>query len=156
MKVRLKLWGANEPKPKKAENPTYVASEAERSAWRYPALAWLDKIATRFGGRVVFVSVPAHIAGQPAPGSAKAARREECNARIAAIARRHKIPFIDFNIRSEITANDANWWDRLHYRLPIADRVVSDIGHALATGADDPNGDWRYVEDPGVTSLTAE
>ena len=148
VKVRLKLWGANGPKPKKAENPTYAASEAERSAWRYPALVWLDEIATRFGGRVVFVSVPAHIAAQPAPGSARAAKREECNARIAAIARRHRIPFIDFNIRSEITANDANWWDRLHYRLPIADRVVSDIGQALATGANDPNGDWRYVEDP--------
>ena len=36
----------------------------------------------------------------------------------------------DFNIRSEITTNDANWWDRLHYRLPIAERVVANIERA--------------------------
>jgi hypothetical protein len=97
---------------------------------------------------VVFVYVPAHISAQPTPGSAKAARREECTARIAAIARRQGIPFIDFNLNSEITARDANWWDPLHYRLPIADRIVNDIEQALATGKDDPKGDWRFLQVP--------
>jgi hypothetical protein len=158
VKVKRKLWGADGPERKKARVDSYFASSAERAGWRYPALIWLDEIATRFGGRVVFVYVPAHIAHHRTPGSEKAARREECKARIAAIARRHEVPFIDFDIHSEITANDANWWDRLHYRLSIADRVVAGIEHALATRADDPNGDWRYVEGPrrGVMTLSAE
>jgi len=107
---------------------------------------------------VVFVYVPAHIAAQPTPGSAKAAWRDECKARIGAIARRHEAPFIDFYIHSEITANDANWWDRLHFRLPIAERIVDDIERALATGKDDPMGDWRYLEGPrtGAVSSTTE
>ncbi len=158
VKVRLKLWGANGPQPKQAKASPYEASAAERAGWQYPALVWLDEIATRFGGRVVFVYVPAHISAQPTPSSEKAARREECKARIAAIARRHEAPFIDFDLNSEITTNDANWWDRLHYRLPIADRIVNDIEQALATGKDDPKGDWRYREGPrrGVVSSTAE
>lgn len=158
VKVKLKLWGAGGPKPKKAKAGPYIASAAERTGWQYPALVWLNEIASRFGGRIVFVYVPAHIAAHPTPSSARAARRDECKARIAAIARRHQIPFIDFDIHSEITAIDANWWDRLHYRLPIADRIVAGIEQALALRTDDPKGDWRYVEGPrreGIT-LTAE
>lgn len=157
VKVRAKLWGkgANSVEP---VVPAYAASAEERARWQYPALAWLDEIATKFAGRVVFIYVPAHIAAQPTPGSATAARREECKTRIGAIARRHEAPFIDFNIPSEITANDANWWDRLHFRLPIAERVVDDIERALATGKDDPKGDWRYLEGPrtGAVSSTAK
>ena len=157
-KVKLKLWGAKGEAARKAKDSSYTASADERAGWQYPGLVWLDEIAARFGGRVVFVYVPAHIAAQPAPGTAKAARQEECKARIAAIARRHQASFIDFNFESEITANDDNWWDRLHYRLPIADRIVGDIEQALATGKDDPNGDWRYLAGPrqGEVSSAAE
>jgi hypothetical protein len=158
VKAGLKLWGVEGPAPKKAKASPFGASAAERAGWKYPALPWLDEIASRFGGRVVFVYVPAHISAQPTPGSEKAARRQECTARIAAIARRHGIPFIDFNLNSEITAHDANWWDPLHYRLPIADRIVNDIAQALATGKDDPNGDWRFLQLPrqGAHVSTAE
>lgn len=158
IKVRLKLWGANGPAPQQSQASPFTASAAERAGWDYPALVWLDEIAKRFGGSIVFVYVPAHIAAQPKPGSVKAARREECKARIAAIARRHEAPFIDFDLNSEITALDANWWDRLHYRVPIADRIVKDIEQALITGKDDPNGHWRYREGPrpGTTSLTSQ
>jgi hypothetical protein len=78
--------------------------------------------------------------------------------RIAAIARRHKAPFIDFNIPSGITTNDDNYWDPLHYRLPIADRIVKGIEQAIATGQDDPDGDWHYLAGPGASTspLTAE
>ena len=154
-KVKFKLW--KEPNPDASEPVTspYAASAEERVSWQYPALPWLDEIAGRFAGRVVFVFVPAHISAQPRPGSAKAARLEECKARIETIARRHNAPFLDFNIESELTANDSNWWDPLHYRLPIADRVVDGIERALATGKDDPNGDWRYREGPRGEALSA-
>jgi len=148
VKVENKLWGKKGPTSIDPAVPPYTATDEERAGWQYPALGWLDELSVRFGGRVVFIYAPTHITAQPRPGSAEAARREECKRRIATIAGRHDIPFIDFNIRSEITANDANWWDRLHYRLPIADRVVAGIERALQTGHNDPEGDWRYLEGP--------
>jgi hypothetical protein len=147
VKVKYKLWGNDDPRSDPVV-PPYVASNAERMSWQFPALAWLDELAAKFGARVVFVYAPAHIAAQPRPGSLEEAPLDECKARIAAVARSHQVPFIDFNIRSKITANDANWWDRLHYRLPIAERVVTGIECALKTGKDDPQGDWRYAEGP--------
>lgn len=148
VKVNALLWRDEDPSSVDPQVPPHVPSAEERANWRYPALNWLEEITARFGGRIVFVYAPAHIARQPRPGSAEAARVEECKARIGAIARRHNVPFIDFNIRSEITVTDANWWDRLHYRLPIADRVVANIERALQTGKDDPQGEWRYLEGP--------
>ena len=56
--------------------------------------------------------------------------------------------FVDFNIKSDITSKDDNYWDRLHYREPIADRIVADLAEALTTGKDDPNGDWRVLVPP--------
>lgn len=153
VKVTRKLWANKDRGSTDPVMPPYSPSDAERSSWQFPALAWLEEITTRFGGQVVFVYAPAHIAALPRPGSLEAAQREECKTRIAAIARSHNVPFIDFAIRSEITANDANWWDRLHYRLPIAERVVAAIERALKTGKDDPQGDWRYVEGPRAEEI---
>ncbi|MEX0745734.1 MAG: hypothetical protein WD118_09035 [Phycisphaeraceae bacterium] len=153
VKAKSKLWGVKRSVSKKKQ-----PSAEERAAWHYPALAWLDELMARFSGRVVLAYMPAHVAVQHAPGSVRAAQQEECKMRIAAIARRHKAPFIDFNIPSGITTNDDNYWDPLHYRLPIADRIVKGIEQAIATGEDDPDGDWHYLAGPGASTspLTAE
>jgi hypothetical protein len=97
---------------------------------------------------VVLAFMPAHIAAQPVPGSAKAVRIEECKARIAQMAKRHGGSLVDFNIGSSITKNDDNYWDQLHYREPIADRIVTDLALALETRKDDPNGEWRVLAAP--------
>ena len=52
---------------------------------------------------------------------------------------------VDFGYASPITAVDSNFWDPMHYRLGIAGRVSRGIATALATGADDPDGDWRLL-----------
>jgi len=147
-KVRNKLWGKDGPHEIEAVSPPYAPTEEERASWEFPALPWLDDILTRFSGRMVLAFMPAHVSVQPVPGSAKAARAEECKARIAEMAKRHKVSFLDFNIKSEITSKDDNYWDRLHYREPIADRIVADLAEALSTGKDDPNGDWRVLVPP--------
>ena len=82
------------------------------------------------------------------PPRAAAAREAECKARIAATAARHGAHLVDFRIKSSITAEDANYWDDLHYRLPIAQRLADGIGTAVATGRDDPRGDWLYLAGP--------
>jgi hypothetical protein len=155
VKVEHKLWGKAGRGSIEPLVPPFQASAEQRAQWQFPALHWLDEVAAGFGGRIVFVFVPAHISAQPQPGSPSAAQQEECKLRMAAIAQRHNAPFIDFNIRSELTENDANWWDPLHYRLPIAERVVADIERAIATGKDDPNGHWRYLGAPRAQTVSS-
>jgi hypothetical protein len=154
VKVKAKLWKGKSPGRKEAQVPPYAATPEQRAAWRYPALVWLEDILARFPGREVLAYMPAHIGFQPQPGSAKAARLDECKERIAEIARRHKAVFIDFNIPSEITTNDDNYWDPLHYRLPIAERLVAGLGQAIVTGKDDPNGDFRYLAGPAADTAS--
>ena len=115
--------------------------------WHFPALAWLAELMARAsdGTRLVLAFMPTHAADQPQPQSQEAARETECKARIATLATRHRGHAIDFRIRSSITTEDANFWDHLHYRLPIAHRIVDGIGKAVATGTDDPAGDWVYL-----------
>jgi len=155
VKVRSNLWGKNGPHKIEAMVPAYTASAEERASWKFPALAWLDEILSRFPGRTVLAVMPPHITLQPGPGSKKAAREDECKARIAEIAARYGAPLIDFRIHSEITANDDNYWDPLHYRLPIAERIVSGIERALASGKDDPNGDWDYLVGPEKAEISS-
>jgi len=128
-----------------ASPKSYIATDAERRSWRYPALRWLEELLDGTWQRKAIVIVPVHAAAQPQPGSLAAAREEECKARLAALARRHGVPLVDFRIRSDITMRDENYWDSLHYRVPIAERIVDEIGRALATEQDDPMGDWRIL-----------
>src|SRR4029078_1438635 len=109
----------------------YVPSDAERASWQFPALPWLDEILTRFPGRVVLAFMPAHVSAQAVPGSAKAARAGEWNARLAERAKRQEAALVDFSINSKITSNDDNYWDRLHYREPIGDPFVADPAEGL-------------------------
>jgi hypothetical protein len=144
-KAKRKIW-RNIPSQKVTPvDPPYVAPPDERARWQFPALAWLDEIVTRFPGKTIISFMPVHIRAQPVPGSSQAAKEDECKARVIGIARRHRVPVIDFRIPSEITSTDSNYWDSLHYRLPIAERIVGGLERALATRKDDPSGDWRYV-----------
>ena len=145
-KAQRRIWGGK-PHAIVARSPAYVPSDVERANWHFPALAWLADMMARAsdGTRLVLAFMPAHVAAQPEPQSKEAAREAECKARIATLATRHRGHPIDFRIRSSITTEDANFWDHLHYRLPIAHRIVDGIGRAVATGTDDPAGDWVYL-----------
>jgi hypothetical protein len=148
-KARQYVWRGR-ASPIVPQTPAYVVTDQDRARWQYPALAWLDELAAKApaGTRIIFAFMPAHVAGQLQPGSEEAAREGECKARMAAIASRHGAHFVDFKIASPITTEDANYWDTLHYRLPIAQRIVEGIARAVATGKDDPGGDWRYLAGP--------
>ena len=64
------------------------------------------------------------------------------------IGARHGARVVDFRIPSSVTTQDKNYWDALHYRLPIAGRIVTALGAAVATGADDPQGFYRVLTPP--------
>jgi hypothetical protein len=128
-----------------AEAAVAGATPEERAQWRYPALDWLQILLDGPWQRTVLIITPVHVSAQPAPGSNAAAKEGECKARIARIARRRGVPLVDFRIRSGITSRDENYWDRLHYRVPIAERIVADLNRALSTAKDDPAGHWQVL-----------
>jgi len=128
-----------------ADSKRYVATREERRRWRFPALRWLENLLAGEWQSAVIVIMPVHVAAQPVPGSISAVREDECKSRLTALAKRRGVPLIDFRLRSDITTRDEDYWDSLHYRVPVADRIVHFIGQALATGQDDPAGKWRVL-----------
>lgn len=128
-----------------AQEPAYAPGPGEIEALRYPALAWLEELANARYERGALVFMPVHRIQHPVPGSQGAATEQECKRRISDIGRRAGWPVIDFRIPSSITTDDANYWDPLHYRLAVARRIEAGIARAIATGQDDPAGDWRIL-----------
>ncbi len=108
---------------------------------------WLDGLlaAAPAGTRLILAFMPAHVAAQPLPGSVEAARESVCKARVSEIAARYGAALIDFRIHSAITTLDANFWDPLHYRLPVANRIVDEIARAIASRDHEVKGEWAAV-----------
>ncbi|XYD11716.1 hypothetical protein R1A27_22555 [Methylobacterium sp. NMS12] len=115
-----------------------------------PALDRLDDLLGRVPVEAlkIVAFMPVHAAAQGSPGSAAARREEACKARAAMIGKRRGAVVVDFRRFSPLTTRDANYWDALHYRLPVAARIVSDLARAVATGRDDPDGVYRVLAHP--------
>ena len=41
-----------------------------------------------------------------------------------------------------LTRNDTNYWDNLHYRVPIATRIAKDLAAAVFTGRESDDGSY--------------
>lgn len=121
------------------------APDVDRAVMRFPALAWLDDLLARTpaGAIRLVVFPPAHAAGIYPTASREGARLEECKARVAAIAGMRGATMVDFRLSNPITRDDSNFWDHLHYRLPIARRIEQGLADAWATGRDDPDGFYK-------------
>lgn len=134
-----------------ARVPPVELDAGERAALRFPALAWLDELLARVPRetRIVLILPPIHVAAQAAPGSYDAAIDAECKARIAVIAGRHRAAALDFRLPSPLTLDDANYWDKLHYRLPVAARLVDDLKTAVDTRRDATDGTYRVLSGSG-------
>ena len=115
-----------------------------------PALDRLDALLAALpeGARRIVAFMPVHAAAQGAPGTAEGRREAACKARAAEIGRRRGALVVDFRIPSPVTTADANYWDALHYRLPVASRIVAGLKAAAETGADDPHGFYRVLAHP--------
>ena len=121
-------------------------SDRERAALRFPALDWLDALLERVpaASNVTLTTMPIHVSSQAPAGTREAAVDQECKARIAAIGRRHGAAVVDFRLRSAVTTDDSNYWDPLHYRIGIADRIVAALADAR-TGREAPDGFYRVL-----------
>src|SRR5262249_26303033 len=140
------LGGGGGPPPPPARPPPPL-SENEREALSFPALPWLDRTLAKLSTQTskILADMPVHVAAQPWPGTRAAAIEAECKARIAAVARRHAAQLIDWRIGSPLTTNDENYWDPLHYRLPIGERIASELIAAALEGRPSADGSYRIV-----------
>jgi hypothetical protein len=136
------IWQGRGPSPL----PLLLSAE-ERSQLRFPALAWLDDELARIpdANLKVLAFMPLNIAAQPAPGTRDAQIEAECKDRIVAIARNRGAKVIDWLFASALTSNDSNYWDRLHYRLPIAGQVARDLAGAAIGGKEATDGSYHIL-----------
>lgn len=145
-RARAGIWMGQTPRPLPDLPPTSL-SDAERRALRFPALAWMDAMLADLPGSSVKVLafMPVHVAAQAWPGTRNAAVEAECKVRIATIGRARSAKVIDWRIASPITRNDENYWDGLHYRLPIAQRIARELVESVLNGTESADGDYRLV-----------
>jgi hypothetical protein len=139
------IWRGYPEKRIPAVNTPFVMTDEAARQLEFPALAWLETLLQQTKGTPlrIIAFMPVHIAAQPVPGTEAAARYAVCRDRIAALAKSHGVPVIDFAIASDVTSNDWNYWDPLHYRLPIAGRIIEGLKEAMVTGQDSPGGLYK-------------
>jgi hypothetical protein len=140
------IWGTAK-RTLTPEQPPPSLSDAERQTLQFPALRWLDDALARLPAATVKILayMPVHVAAQPMPGTVSAAIEAECKARIATIARTRGARVVDWRIQSPITTADVNYWDRLHFRLPVAQRIARDLAPAVLDGRDSIDASYRLV-----------
>jgi hypothetical protein len=144
-RARLHIWKGRPEGRVTPVSPAVTLTGAERAALRFPALAWLDAMLARVPKETnrLLVFMPLHVSAQPTPGSREAAVATECARRIDAVAARHGARIVDFAIPSAITSRDENYWDPLHYRLPVATRIVTGLARVMGGGRDAPDGSYK-------------
>ncbi len=144
-RARTHLYPGGKTLPAPVDPPVLLAPAVVESL-RFPAHDWVDGLLgeTRGRTRVILAAMPVHVSAQPVPGTEAAAIEQVCLDRLAAIARKHGALMVDWRFPSALTREDTNFWDPLHYRLPIAERLVEDLRQA-ATGASAADGSWRVT-----------
>ncbi|WP_292503958.1 hypothetical protein [Methylobacterium sp.] len=112
-----------------------------------PALTWLDELLGQAPAETtkLVAFMPVHVRVQGAAGTARGEREAQCKARVAEIGRARGATVVDFRIPSPVTTRDENYWDALHYRLPIAPRIVAGLSAARTKASDDPDGLYRLL-----------
>jgi hypothetical protein len=145
-RARKHIWGGRSPEVP-VEAPPLLLSPNERSKLRFPALDWLDASLANLpeSSLKILAFMPVHVAAQPRPGTHEGALEAECKARITDIARKRGAKAIDWRVHSALTRNDANYWDPLHYRLPIAARIADELQKAVLEGATSPGNEYRIL-----------
>lgn len=145
-RARLGIWAGQMPRPLPVVPPPALSDE-EKRALKFPALAWMDMMLAELpaSSLKVLAFMPVHVAAQAWPGTRNAAVEAECKARIAAIGRARGAKVIDWRIASPITADDANYWDGLHYRLAVAQRIARELIGATLNGIESTDGSYRSM-----------
>jgi len=145
-RARHHLYGLGSRHLPPPQVPPHLLTAAEKQQLRLPALSWLKEIseAAPPDTLLVFLFVPIHARVLPPAGTQSAAEYNECRARIIDIAAARRSRVIDFRFRSPLTENDQNFWDPLHYRVPIA-KTIADAILAAAVRGDREAADGSWI-----------
>lgn len=137
-RARQHIYGGR-PREIAPDNPTPPLSARDGQPPEFTALPWLDQMLAQMPADTIKVLafVPVHIF--------QADGLEACKAQIAEIGQRHGAKVIDWRIPSAITREDSNYWDSLHYRVPIATRLARDLPAAALSGKDADDGTYRML-----------
>ena len=120
--------------------------ESAPQQFAFPALPWLDAALAKMPNSIkILAYMPVHVAAQPAPGTGQEQAEIACKRQIAAIATNRNAVVIDWRIASPITENDGNYWDALHYRLPLAHRIARETAAAALNGSPSADGAYQIV-----------
>ncbi|MEO3473037.1 hypothetical protein AAFN86_14300 [Roseomonas sp. CAU 1739] len=133
---------ANLPALPPPETPRQV--DTPPSDLPMPPLALLDRMvrATPADTRLVLVFMPLYLGAQGAPGTGSAAITEACKRQVVAMAQaRPGTVVLDFWRASPITREPTNYWDPMHYRDAIAERIEAALSRA-ARGSAGPSEDY--------------
>jgi hypothetical protein len=127
-----------------------LAASSDRPDAPMPALARLDALLgyVPSGALKLIAFMPVHATAQGTSGTPVGRREAACKARVAAIGAEHAAVVVDFRVASPMTTQDTNYWDALHYRLPVAAQIVAALREAVSSGADDPDGVYRILARP--------
>jgi hypothetical protein len=115
------------------------------AAWRFPGVEILrDDLATLPAAtRKILFFAPYNYRTLPPPDTEGAVVVNECKRRVAELARHlSNADVVDFLLPSPITTVDDNYWDGLHYRVFIADRLASDL---MAAVRGEASADYRIL-----------
>lgn len=122
-------------------------SSLDRAALKFPTHPMLQatlNLLPAATDKILFF-VPYYRGFQAPEGTDAAAVMDECKARVAEIARQTpNTRVVDFMIPSPITDDPTHYWDPLHFRTPIADRLMQDLVRA-AKGVPSADGDYRLL-----------
>ncbi len=146
-RARTNIYGAPEPRTRPAADPRQEPAAAERAGWVFASHDLMTELLARLPPATtkILLFTPYHVFNQPLPGSRGAAEWDECRRRMvdlaANVANAH---VLDFMIPSEITREDRNYWDPLHYSVEVATRLAALIEEGVSNRRSRP-GFYRYL-----------
>ncbi len=127
--------------------PSWPDPQVPASAWQFTTHAALRQLLQTIpaGTRTLLFFVPFVRSFQGADDSPTHAYWQECKRRVAAMAAaRPDLLVADFSIDSAFARDEANFFDAIHYRRNVADRLAADLARAAA-GEGAANGDYRML-----------
>lgn len=145
-KAQAHIWGSRPHVLPDANAAPYFLSPARRAGLKFPALGWLDELFAAAPNTIKVVAfMPVHVAAQSSITSEAGAIEAEYKARVVDIARRRGAMVVDWRIPSALTTNDNNYWDSLHYRVPVAQRLSRDLAQVIRDGRASPDNTYRVL-----------
>ncbi len=144
--AKAKLYGSHglaAMDPDQADAPTDAATPARD----FPDLALLSQALANLPptAKIVALVMPSHISSVPKPDGGTV---EACKQRLAAVIARAHGELIDFRIPSPWTRDEANFWDRNHFRVGLARELIARAGEAAALRRDARDGIYRVLTAP--------